>query len=58
MRWGISPGRAFFFLISQATLSEKYFYKIRQSKKLPQKGQLFCCQNIFRSNYECQYTPS
>lgn len=48
MRWGISPGRAFFFLISQATLSEKYFYKIRQSKKkLPQKGQLFCCQNIF-----------
>lgn len=48
MRWGISPGKAFFcFFISQATLSEKYFYKIRQSKKLPQKGQLFCCQNIF-----------
>lgn len=47
MRWGISPGKAFFFLISQATLSENIFTKSDKVKKLPQKGQLFCCQNIF-----------
>ena len=47
MRWGISPGRAFFFLISQATLSEKYFYKIRQSKKAAPERAAFLLSEYF-----------